>query len=300
MADQPPADADVRHQLQALTDVLAAAEDRLDERVVVAQVEEHLLDLLVDRRRQQRQRLGARLLGSERRIVAVGAQDGVHLTGRRAEGADTGQQALRVVEREHPAVARLADVLLQDPERRVHELARVLIPAGKSRDVRKVAQREEAQHLELGVDPRLQAAKDLQHELVAVDERRVGLLGTHRAHGAARRAAAVEGDAVDRDLAAEQVAEHALGSRLTGQQLVELAHARCKARLDEVDREARPVGELDVLEHVHARDLARLGRKPALLDDPLVQRPVDDVGQAHRSSPSSRNQKKPRGASVSR
>ncbi len=136
VADQPPADADVRHRLQAVADLLAAAGDRRERRVVGRQVEEDLLDLLVDRRGQQRQRLGAGLLGRERVVGRVRGEHAVHLAGRRAELGDPREHAERVVERELPALAGLADELLHDPERRLHELAGVVVPARQRRDVR--------------------------------------------------------------------------------------------------------------------------------------------------------------------
>ena len=64
VADHAADGPDVREQPQPVAHLLAAAAiggERLD----VGQVEEDLLDLLVDRRRQERERLGARLLGRE-------------------------------------------------------------------------------------------------------------------------------------------------------------------------------------------------------------------------------------------
>ena len=107
VADQPPADADVRHQLQAIAHLLAAADDRRQRGVVGRQVEEDALDLLVDRRRQQRQRLGARLL--RRRTPGRSCRRPARCASRRSRRRarrSARARALRVVERELPAVAR--------------------------------------------------------------------------------------------------------------------------------------------------------------------------------------------------
>ncbi len=289
-----------------------------------------MLDLLVDRRRQQRQRLDARLLGRERGVGRVRGEHGVHLARRGAELGHAREHAERIVERELPAVARLGDELLHDPERRLHELAGVLVPAGQLRDGAEAPRREEAQHLELGIDARLDAAKDLQHLLLAEDDRRVGLLGAHRADVAGRLQAAVERDALDLRLVAEQPRQHAHAVVvLAEEQLVELVRAGLEAGLDELELERRVGAQRHVLEDVDGGELARLGRKPALADDPVLERAVDAVGQTHREDPPSddpltvveqrrgrreilgrgsrchcsssrRNQKNPRGASVNR
>src|SRR5207302_9124344 len=93
------------------------------------------------------------------------------------------EEALRVggelVERELPAVQPAADELLQDPERRGERPARVRVPAAERRDVRKPVLREEPQHLELGIDSRLEPPEHLEDELVVEDDRRIRLLGAH-------------------------------------------------------------------------------------------------------------------------
>ncbi len=121
-ADHAAARAGVGEQAQLLADLLAAAEDRREALVVVGQREEDARDLLVDRRRQQPERLDARLLGREGRVVRVGAERGVHVRGHLAEPAQPVEEALGrrrdLVERELPAVDRAGDELLQEPERR--------------------------------------------------------------------------------------------------------------------------------------------------------------------------------------
>src|ERR687885_222669 len=82
-------------------------------------------------------------LGSEPRIVCI----------------------VQLVEREVPAVAAAADEALQDPERRVHRLARVLVPAAERRDVLEAVLGQVAEQLQLRVDAGLEAAEHLQDQL---------------------------------------------------------------------------------------------------------------------------------------
>ena len=65
-----------------------------------------------------------------------------------------------------------------------------------ARDVREAVLGEEAQHLELRVDPRLEPAEDLEDQLVVEDDRRVRLLGADRAR--VEQLAAEAGEALDR------------------------------------------------------------------------------------------------------
>ena len=83
-ADDAPARADVGEHLQALLDVLAAAADRV-ERLEVGQLDEDPLDLLVDRRGEDRERLRARLLGREGRVGRLRAERRVQLARHDAE-----------------------------------------------------------------------------------------------------------------------------------------------------------------------------------------------------------------------
>ena len=71
-----------------------------------------------------------------------------------------------LVERQCPAVDRVRDEILRNPQGRVQRLALVLIPAVQWRDVAVRAAGQKAQHLQLRIDPRLELAEDLQHELV--------------------------------------------------------------------------------------------------------------------------------------
>ena len=101
---------------------------------------EHVLDLLVDRRREQRERLGARLLGREVRVGRVGGERVVQRRRHLAEPARVRGQPAGVgaerVERELPAVPVRRDEPLQDRERRLERPALVGDVALEGGDVR--------------------------------------------------------------------------------------------------------------------------------------------------------------------
>ena len=78
VADHTPGTAEVRQHAQPLAHLLAAPTDRLELGHVVRQIEEDRLDLLVDGRGEQPERLDRRLLGTEARVVRVGAENRVH------------------------------------------------------------------------------------------------------------------------------------------------------------------------------------------------------------------------------
>src|SRR4051794_38278895 len=80
-------------------------------------------------------------------------------------------------ERELPAADRARNVLLQEPERRRERPARVAVPAAERRDVAEALLGEEAEHLELRVDPGLEPAEDLEDQRVVEDDGAVRLLG---------------------------------------------------------------------------------------------------------------------------
>ena len=82
-----PPTATWREHPQVVADLLAAAGD-LGGLVAVGEVEEDPLDLLVDGRGQQPERLGGRLLGRERGVAGVRAQHGVHRADDLAEAPD--------------------------------------------------------------------------------------------------------------------------------------------------------------------------------------------------------------------
>ncbi len=185
VADDAPGRADLGEHPQLLAHLLAAAADRRQDVEAVGKVEEDALDLLVDGRGQQAQRLGRGLLGRERRVGVVGAQRGVQATGDLAQRACPRDEARRILaqvgERQVPAVGRARQEVLDDAERRVDQPARVAVPAAQRGDVREVALGEEAQDLQLGVGPGAEAAVGLEHEPLVEHDRGVGLLGAHRA-----------------------------------------------------------------------------------------------------------------------
>src|SRR4029078_3106975 len=74
-------------------------------------------------------------------------------------------------------VAAALHELLQDAERRRGRPTRVRVPAAEGGDVGEAVLGEEAEHLELRIDPRLESAERLQDQLVVEDDRRVRLFG---------------------------------------------------------------------------------------------------------------------------
>ncbi len=99
------------------------ARDRLERLEVVRQLDERPLDLLVDARGQQTERLEAMLLRAEARVVGPGGQQRVHLTRHLAEPPQATQEPvgrrLELVERHLPAVYAAGHERLHDPERRL-------------------------------------------------------------------------------------------------------------------------------------------------------------------------------------
>ena len=190
----------MREHAELLTHLLAAPEDGLEPLVVLGQGQEDPLDLLVDRRGQEAQRLDGRRLGAECGVVRVRAEHGVHLAGHLAEPAQSPQEPLRVladlVEREVPAVEPVADVFLEDAESRSERTAGVCVPPTEGRDVRETVLGQEAQHLELRVDARLEPAEHLEDQLLVEDDRAVRLLRADRTHLA--QLAPEPGEALDR------------------------------------------------------------------------------------------------------
>ena len=233
------------------------------------------------------------------------------------------------------------------PKRGVHELALVLVPPAELGDVGEAALGEEAQHLELGVVARLDAAERLQHELVVEDDRGVGLLGADRAHVGAgpRRLDALEPVELDAGVlavhlgavaqqAAEQLARARVGERVvdrdapnvvddrvveavrsdTQQQLVDVVRAARVARLDQRRGQRRRawvgMGSTEPRRGRGSRprrapwSRTSGGRAATRRASPRRAWPgqrLPSVSSISASGSSlSRNQNKPRGASVSR
>ena len=218
--------------------------------------------------------------------------------------------------------------------------------------MREAALAEEAQHLELGVVARLEAAERLQDERVVEDDRGVGLLGADRAHvgvpAAARRRRRAQWKLDARVLAVDLGAARAAGRRAARGRLrvgearrrpstpptssidrarrsrrrpadARAAAGRARAcRPGSAPRRARAPARGGAVAQRRRRRARAIGATSRALEpnqrrleQPLGERllvergQVDGVaiGQLHRrrsASSLSRNQKKPRGASVSR
>ena len=183
MADHPAHAADVGERAQPVANLLAAAADRCD-RGDVRQRREHLLDLLVDRGRDERERLGAGLLGREVRVDGIGGESVVELRRDLTEPAGVRREPPRIrrerVERELPPVSLGRDELLQDRERRLERPSLVGDVALERGDVLEPSLGEEAEDLELRVHPRLDPAVELERQPLVDHERAVRLLRTHR------------------------------------------------------------------------------------------------------------------------
>ena len=278
VADDASRRGHAREQAQLLADVLPAPGDGL-ELLAVRQVREQLVDLLVDRRGEDPERLGARLLGREGGVGRVGAENHVHGAGHLAEPPRLRVEGLRALreafQREGPTVLLARDVLLHDAERGLHEPAREGVPAGERGDVGELVLGEEAQELELRVHAGLQPPVGLEDELLVEDDGAVRLLGVDHARLAELGAAdgePVHRPEVDRRLlpvhrrrASHEVdelpAEDGVGESLVDrpalrslddvlppllvvraeaeQHLVDVMRARLEANLEERDREQR-------------------------------------------------------------
>ncbi len=205
----------------------------------------------------------------------------------------------------HPPVAP-GEELLGHAERRAQRLPLVLVPAVQRGDVGEPVGGEVAQHLELGVDPRLELAEHLEHELIVDHQRGVRLLDSHRPHA---RVLADRGHAVGPveaepalsglELVAAIHSPHQLDqARRLGQcvvggpvlgagdgelghripasaqqerELVELVRAGGEARLHERQEQRRLVAQRHCLDDLDAGHRARLGGVPALMGDPSTQ-----------------------------
>src|SRR5205807_4530161 len=141
--------------------------------------DEDARDLLVHGRRQQTERLDTRLLRCEGWIVRVGAERRVHLRRYLSEPPEPVEEALGrrgdLPERHIPAADRSGDVLLQQPESGRERPAGVRVPAAECRVAAEAVLGEEAEHLELRVDPRLETAEDLEDQRVVEDDGAVRL-----------------------------------------------------------------------------------------------------------------------------
>ena len=176
MADHAAAVGHAREHAQALAHLLAEAGDRL-QHLALGQVREDRLDLLVERGGDQRERLGARLLGGEAGIARVGREQDVHRARHLAEALEPLEEARGIAgqrrQRERPAVALGRHEARDDAERRVDLAAGMLVGAEQLRAVREAVLGQEAQQLELRVVAGREPPVDLEHELLADDHRGV-------------------------------------------------------------------------------------------------------------------------------
>src|SRR5439155_3407733 len=176
------------------------------------------------------------------------------------------------------------------------------------------------QHLELGVDPRLEPAEHLEDELLVEDDRRVRLFrgdGPHLQQLTAETREAFDrrklddalrslqhqpgahgADELPRELRIVQAVDLQLALAQRVEHLVDVVRAGVVAHLDEGERELRlRRSNDDRLEHLCVRHRARLRGVPPLLQHVLDQRALVEI---HSAAAFSWNQKNPRGASVSR
>ena len=197
---------------------------------------------------------------------------------------------------------------------------------------------EEAKQLELGVDPRLEPAVELQHETLVEDDRRVRLLDSHRPRVAELRLRdAVDGAELEQRLLAPErlagadeahelpgelgIVHRVVGDPVAGlgdrlapllglrpepeRHLVDLVRPGREADLDEREHErGRGLASRGRLEHARPRHLARLRAEPAparhVRDEALLVDLLNEPNELAHSAPLSWNQKYPRGARVSR
>jgi hypothetical protein len=90
-------------------------------------VHEDLIDVVVDRRHEQRERLRTCILGTEHRIIGIAREHDVHLADHLAEAPNAREERLRtfpqLLDGKRPAVDRARYELLHESERRAHERA---------------------------------------------------------------------------------------------------------------------------------------------------------------------------------
>ena len=186
VADHAPAAGHAREQAHALAHLLAAAGDRRQHRVV-GQLREDRLDLLVERGRQQRERLGTGLLGGEAGIAGVGREQHVHRADDLAEALEVGEEARGIAaqrrERERSSRrSRRARSALRMPSVASIRRPECAYEPSSGGALAKPCSRQEAQQLELGIVARGEQAVDLEHELLADHDRGVRVALADRTH----------------------------------------------------------------------------------------------------------------------
>ena len=279
--------------------------DRLERLQVVREVEEGSLDLLVDRRGEQAERLQARLLRGEGRIRRVRGEAGVHRAGHLAEPAQAAEEAFRrldqLVQRQLPPVAARP---ARTPGGRRASTPR----AGRGTRTSRAAPARSAKSCSLrkrsisssGLMPGLQAAVDLEDQLARRTRRSVfdcSLSITRTVASSAptpakpsttwkkivppsrvqlRGAGADPLDELARDPRLGQAVEPVAGDELVG-----VVRPLGEADLDERDHRA---GQLRAVDDGRMRDLAPLRAVPPLRGDVLDERLFGQVGRGRHSS----------------
>ena len=206
--DREPGRPDGGELVDEVAEVLRPVRDGA-ERVVLRQGRERRRDLLVDLGGEQAERLGARLLGCEVRVVSFAAsaawRPAVTSPSRQARSGSQDGSSRNDSEGELPASARgrddRGDRRERGLERRPVRRQRSLEPRG----VREPRRGERAEHLELRVRPCLEPAIELEHVQLVEHDRAVRLLDADRANlGALRRDAGERGEASRRPPAARR------------------------------------------------------------------------------------------------
>ena len=244
-ADHAAAGAGRRERLEPLAHVLAAAGD-LRGRPLVGQLEEDALDLLVDVGHEQRHRLGARLLGRERRVLGLRAERGVQLAGHAAERAQALEQRVGPVRRSPRARApsrrarRPGTPAGRRASRRSAGPANSYQPASGAMCSKPRAERKRSSSSS-GFTPGSTPAERLQDQRLAEHDRRVGLLDADRAgpRRCPRRPARADGAqrkrtraVLDRDVVAlahavqQLAARRGVGERVVDRPAVGLERSR--------------------------------------------------------------------------
>ena len=179
--DREPGRADGGELLDEVAEVLRAVRDRA-ERVVLRERRDGRCDLLVDLGGEQRERLGARLLGREVRVGVLRGE-------RRVQPRRYLTEPPRALRQPRRVVAERLEGELQPPPPRDEPVtdASAVSSGGPSVSTRpRAAARCEAaprapEDFELGVRPCLEPAVELQHVELVEDDRAVRLLDARAA-----------------------------------------------------------------------------------------------------------------------
>ncbi len=294
--DREPRRPDGGELLDEVAEVLGPVRDGA-EGVVLRQRRERRRDLLLDLGCEQAERLGARLLGREVRVVVVGCERRVEAGGDLAEPPGALGQPGRVVaerpEGDLPASARGRDERGQRRERRLER--RPLGGQGplQPRGVGEAGRGERVEHLELGVRPCLEPAIELQHVELVEHDGAVRLLDAERANPGTLGRDPGERREPRGDLRPLEGVDHPV----VGVQRDEIVLVRPRAEPDLDDRERHEVvldGDADDLGVLRDAVLRREPPGPRHEREELVARQRPRV--THRSPPPGGGTRRTRGA----